>query len=86
MKPSIIYVDMESLFDLRQGVLATSVSDKDTIVDYLLSEEYNFREIDEFKYTLPTAYNEIMKSPSKTILEHSCITRIFLSLKEKIVS
>lgn len=84
MKPSIIYVDMESLFDLRQGVLATLVSDKDAVVDYLLSEEYNFREIDEFKYTLPTSYNEIMKSPSKTILEHSCITRIFLSLKEKI--
>ncbi len=84
MKPNVIYVDMESLFDLRQGFLATTVTDKEAVINYLLSEDYNFREIDEFKFTLPTAYNEAMKNPTKDLLENSCITRIFLSLKEKI--
>lgn len=86
MKANIIYVDMESLFDLRQGVLGTLVSDKEKVMDYLLSEEYNFRETDNLKFLLPTAYDEELKKPSKELLEASSITRIFICIKQKIES
>lgn len=86
MKANIIYVDIESLFDLRQGVLGTLVPNKESVMEYLLSEEYNFRESDDLKLILPTAYSEALKEPSKDILEASCITRIFLCIKQKIES
>lgn len=86
MKANIIYVDMESLFDLRQGFLATHVEDKEKVMDYLLSEEYNFREVDTFPFTLSQRYTDVIKQPTKELLEASSITRIFLSLKQKIDS
>ena len=84
MKTSIIYVDMESLFDLRQGVIGTVAEDKEKAMEYLLSEEYNFRETDDLKFIPPGTYREAMKKPTKEILEASCITRIFLCIKQKI--
>lgn len=86
MKPSVIYVDMESLFDLRQGVLATEVNDENALTEYLLSEEYNFRSTDNLKFIGLQRYREVLRHPTKEILENSTITRILLSLKTKLDS
>lgn len=84
MKTSGIYVDIESLFDLRQGLLGTSNIDIDTVTEYLLSEEYNFRETDHLKYLEPGAYKAAISNPKLEILEASTVTRILLSLQTKI--
>lgn len=84
MKHSVIYVDIESLFDLRQGFLATSDFEFEKLSDYLLSEAYNFRETDQLLFVNPTAYREAMREPDVRFLENSTITRILLSVKSKV--
>lgn len=86
MNPSIIYIDIESLLDLRQGYLSTVVENYKDLSDYLLSDEYNYRTTDDLKFTEPGAYREAMKNPPKTFLEGSIITRMLISLKNKVDS
>lgn len=84
MKTGIIYVDIESLMDLRQGHLATIGIDQKLISDYLLSEEYNFRENDDLKFSSRDSYIKNIKSSNFSILEASTITYILISILKKV--
>lgn len=85
METSKIYVDADSLFDLRQGILVDLYKEPD-LVDYLVSNDYNFREYDRFKNVSEEEFNDFYKkNRNKTLLSHSTITYILNLLKSKIL-
>lgn len=84
MKQGIIYVDIESLMDLRQGHLATLGLEVTGLSNYLLSDEYNYRETDNLKFSSREAYKNDLNKGNLGILEGSTITHILLSLLRKI--
>ncbi len=47
MDTTKIYIDIDSLLDLRQAVLSRLMS-LDQLTTYLQSEDYNFRTLDKF--------------------------------------
>ena len=54
---SKIYVDIESLLDLRQAILSKLMNPKD-LIDFVNTEEYNFRTTDNFAKVDMTKYEE----------------------------
>lgn len=81
---SKIYVDIESLFDLRVPILHSLAKNEEELVNYLNSEEYNFRQIDEFKLVDQAEYNRINKEKTVDLIPRSIITYILTALKGKL--
>ena len=79
---SKIYVDLESLLDIRQAILYTLYPDQDKLMTYLDSEEYNFRQTDTFSIVNSADYDVAYKSRSTDLLPYSTITHtlIFVSV------
>lgn len=84
MKTGIIYVDIESLMDLRQGHLSTLEIEPEILSQYLLSDEYNFRSSDNFKFSTREEYKGNLNKSNLAILEGSTITYILTSILRKI--
>lgn len=84
MKQGLIYVDIESLMDLRQGHLSLTGTDPDLLSEYLLSESYNFRETDELKYSSLQGYRDDLSRSDLKLLEGSTITHILGCLISKL--
>lgn len=80
---SKIYVDIESLLDLRAAVLLQLVK-KDELLDYLNSEEYNFRQIDDFSVVNKDDYNRLDQDKPIDLIPCSVVTYILTSLKSKL--
>lgn len=80
---SKIYVDIESLFDLRQAVLY-QLCEKDKLIAYLNSDEYNLRSMDRFSIVDQAQYDKLYNERDKSIIPYSVITYILNSLKSKI--
>lgn len=82
---SKIYVDIASLLDLRMAMLLKLVN-QEILVDYLNSEEYNFRQIDDFALADKDAYNQLTKDMPLELIPMSLITYILTSLKMKLAN
>lgn len=81
---SIVYVDIESILDIRQGFLFHETELVEELADYVLSDEYNYREMDVFeKFTLNN-YTEAMKTPKKKFLESSLLTYLLGMMMNKL--
>lgn len=81
-----IYVDIESLLDLRQGILFEIVDDKEALIEFLLSGEYNYRDVDSFPIVLDEDYKEAHSKMSKSILPASALSHIIAPVRNKILS
>jgi len=81
---SKIYVDLESLLDLRQSALYYLTEDYTELQKYLLSEEYNFRTSDNFSIVLNGDFKELYSKKEKRLLEASSVTYILSLLRTKI--
>lgn len=75
-KKSIVYVDIESLIDIRQGFLTTQTDKHDELIEYVLSDEYNYRDTDDFQKFTMVNYREAMNDPDKLYLVGGQITYI----------
>lgn len=73
-KKAIVYLDIESLLDLRQGFLLTQTDRVDELTEYVLGDEYNYRSMDSFPKFTENDYREAMANPTKAFLEGSLIT------------
>lgn len=80
---SKIYVDIASLLDLRAAVLL-QLAKKDALLEYLNSEEYNFRQIDEFPLVNKVDYDRINTEKPIDLIPCSVVTYILTSLKSKL--
>lgn len=78
-----VYVDIESLLDLRSAILS-KLRDKEDLTTYLLSEEYNFRDIDKFPMINQEEYDSINSNKTNDLIPLSLITYIVNTLKTKI--
>ena len=83
---SKIFVDIDSLFDLRQAVLFTIHNDPNELADFLLSEEYNFRARDNFSIVDNNLFKETYKNRTLDLLPASTITYILIALKSKLAN
>lgn len=81
-KSAKIYVDIQSLLDTRQGVLA-QLMEKEKLFEYINSDEYNFRNIDKFPVDM-NEYNRINKEARVETLQNSMVTYIVELLKTKL--
>lgn len=79
-----VYVDIQSLLDLRQSVLFNLYDDKEQLADFLLSDEYNFRTRDVFNNIDQNKYEALLKEASTDLLSGSSVTYILNTLKSKI--
>lgn len=77
-----VYVDIHSLLEVRQGILAL-LMEKEALFDYINSDEYNFRDIDIFPVDMEE-YNRIKKEANINILQNSMVTYIVELLKTKL--
>ena len=80
-----ILIDLDSLFDIRQGILSKLV-DNNTLKDIVTSEEYIFRNIDRFSNIDVVKYNEVNNNRDKSIISNSIIAYMFNILKSKIAN
>jgi len=80
-----IYIDIESLLDLRQGTLNYLTEDIETVLNLINSDKYNFREIDDFSDLVPIdEFKKIYNNPPLDIIGMSTITYLVNVLKSKI--
>lgn len=82
MDTTKIYIDIDSLLDLRQAVLSRLMS-LDQLTTYLQSEDYNFRTIDKFPIDM-NQYSKINQDKASSLLSRSSLTYIINSLRSKI--
>lgn len=80
-----IYVDIDSLLDIRQAVL-THLVKQTKLTEFLNSDEYNFREIDHFPEIDTVKYHLINNQRDFDLIGRSTITYIVNVLKTKIVN
>ena len=79
-----IYVDIQSLLDLRQSVLIELMGEEPAL-EYVSNDEYNFREHDKFPVD-QKLYLEKMSSKSPVIFKNATITYIEVLIKNKLVN
>ena len=82
---SKIYVDIESLLDIRQAILS-KLMDPIKLADFIISDEYNFRKTDIFKNVNMIEYEKIYKNMTVDLLERSTVTFIVNTIKTKLVN
>ena len=82
---SKIYVDIESLLDIRQAILSKLMNPKD-LIDFVNTEEYNFRSTDNFAKVDMAKYEEIYKSPTLDLLQRSTVTFIVNTIRTKLMN
>lgn len=79
-----IYVDIESLFDIRQGILYSLVENKEKLAEFISSEEYNFRDIDNFSIVNNSEYQKAYNKKDLSVLPNSTISYILTCIKSKL--
>lgn len=79
-----IYVDIESLLDLRQGFLVCNGKTYDEVLEYISSDEYNNRNIDNLMEFTSAQYIEHVKSGDINLVVESIITNIHFDINKSI--
>ncbi len=79
-----IYIDAESLFDIRQGILYKYTKDKDKLLRYLTSEDYNYRMKDSFPLVSDEVYQNELSAIKNDVLEYSTLTHIYQVLLKRL--
>jgi len=79
-----LYIDIESLLDLRQAALYYLIGDYSVLEKFLLSDEYNLRDKDEFSIVRSGDFKELYTKKEKKLLEASSLTYILSIIRSKI--
>lgn len=81
-----ILIDLDSLIDVRQGILSRLVKDPVKLADYIASDDYNFRQIDDFSAIADMQqYKLLDQNRTKDIIKYSTITYLFSILKKRVL-
>lgn len=83
-KFSRIYVDIQSLLDLRLGALLKVVEDKEKLAEYINSDEYNYRGKDVFSICPNETYASIKDTKDLSLISGSVVTYILTVIRSKI--
>ena len=73
-KKSIIYCDIESLLDLRQGALALKGIDNLTVYEYLKSDTFTMRQTDHLKFLEQGEYQALVDAGDRGLLLNATVT------------
>lgn len=84
MDTSKILIDLDSLLDTRQAALYNLVPDVDKLGNFLVSEEYNFRNRDNFSIVDTSRYLDVYSNRTKEILSDSSITYLLSVVESKV--
>lgn len=79
-----VYIDIQSLLDIRQSLLIEFLG-QETALEYVSSDTYNFRETDNFPVN-QEEYQRKLNSKSPVVLKNATITYIEVLLKNKLAN
>ena len=79
---SKIYIDIQSLLEIRQSTLTHFLGEKETL-EYIYKEEYYMRSTDEFAVDT-SAYKAIAETDSSLALSKATITYMLVVLNSKL--
>ena len=82
---SKIYVDIESLLDVRQAILS-KLMDPVKLAEFVVSDEYSFRKTDIFKNVDMVEYEKIYKDMTVDLLQRTTVTFIVNTIKTKLLN
>lgn len=77
-----IYVDVQSLLDIRQSALIELMG-KEKALEYVTSEAYGFRDLDEFPVDME-AFRALINDPSGQVFKNATVTYIEVVLRSKL--
>lgn len=86
MEKIVMYIDVESLLDLRQGFLVSKGKEWDEIYEYLISIDYNNRVSDNLMEFTNEEYRAEVAKGNKELLRNSIITHTFTTLLGKLMN
>lgn len=84
MASNKIYIDIQSLLDIRQSILIDLMGQEEAL-DYVSSDKYNFRETDIFPVSQED-YKKKKESKSPLVFKNATISYIEVLLKSKLVN
>lgn len=84
MSTNKIYVDIQSLLDIRQSILIDLMGEEKAL-EYVSSDTYNFRETDNFPVD-KELYEKKLNSKNPVVFKNATITYIEVVLKNKLVN
>ena len=82
---SKIFVDIESLLDIRQAILS-KLMDPVKLAEFVVSDDYSFRKTDIFKNVDMVEYDKLSKNLSIDLLQRSTVTYIVNTIKTKLMN
>lgn len=82
----VIYIDIESILDMRQGFLASKGIEFEEIRKYLMSSEYNERVTDRLMGHEASEYREAVDSGNLEVLKGSILNYNLSSIAEKSIN
>lgn len=86
MEKVVLYIDIESLLDLRQGFLVWKGVEWDEIKRYLESDEYNHRDVDDLMHFKAEEYRSEVEKGNKELVKNSILTFNLSTLITKILN
>lgn len=78
-----LYIDIQSLLDIRQGLLSYHLDQK-TLIDYINSDEYNFRDQDLFQIHRDVL-DKTLNEKDKAVITRSIITYNIVTIKQQLL-
>lgn len=79
---SVIFIDLDSLLDIRQAIIGSIVNDNKVLQEIVTSDQYNFRKSDTFNIDMEI-YREKYNNRSKIDIENSTISYMYNILKNR---
>jgi len=81
-----IIVDLDSILDIRQGVLGYLL-DEEQLGKFIASTEYNFRSTDDFSSVINMGqYNVFNKERTRDLISKSTVNSLFTNIKNKVIT
>lgn len=84
MATNKIYIDIQSLLDLRQAALVFLMGE-DEAIKYINSDKYNFRDTDNFPVDME-AYRSLLNDPNSQIFRKTTITYVEVAIRNKLMA
>lgn len=86
MEKMVMYIDIESLLDLRQGFLVTKGKQWEEVFEYLNSIDYNNRVSDNLMEFSNKEYRQEVANGNVDLIKNSILTHVFTTLLGKLMN
>lgn len=79
-----IYIDIESLLDIRQGFLSLGARDNEVLINYLLSDEYMLRFTDQFPFDEDELFFKLRDEGNRKLLLNAQLSYMIIIINREL--